>query len=82
MLQHIVHIGSGLELFQRILVFKDLADIAQQVEMVVADTGNAEHEVGFFITVFSRKLKNTSYSFGVSILGELMITRSCPWFPT
>ena len=34
MLQHIVHIGSGLELFQRILVFKDLADIAQQVEMV------------------------------------------------
>ena len=50
MLQHIVHIGSGLELFQRILVFKDLADIAQQVKMVVADTGNAEHEVGFFIT--------------------------------
>ena len=49
MLQHIVHIGSGLELFQRILVFKDLADIAQQVKMVVADTGNAEHEVGFFI---------------------------------
>ena len=41
--------GSGLELFQRILVFQNLADIAQQVKMVVADTGNAEHEVGFFI---------------------------------
>ena len=49
MLQHIVHIGSGLELFQRILVFKDLADVAQQVKVVIADTGDAEHEVDFFI---------------------------------
>ena len=51
MCQYIARIGGFFELFQSVLVLQNFADIAQQVEVVVADTGDAEHQIGFGVLV-------------------------------